>query len=111
MRALTNTRPRDISVLHPAVRDLWPTAAGPNVLAWSYADDDPTCHTIYTVYKPHPGGRPLLQFGFANGEYMSVTIDQPERFGPYDTPAEFKAWARAWKNAGNNDTHPTEDAA
>lgn len=81
-----------------AVRDLWPTAAGPNVLAWSYADDDPECHTIYTVFVAHPGGTPFLQFAFDSGDYSLMPIEKPERFGEWDTPRKFKKWARAWKD-------------
>lgn len=90
-------------------RDLWATAVGPNVLAWSYTDDHPDCHTVYTVFVAHPGGRPRLQFTFVTGEHMAVTIDEPERFGEWDTPRKFEEWARAWKAAGDNDTHPIGD--
>lgn len=82
------------------VRDLW-NASGPGVLAWSYEDDHPECDTIYTVYVPHPGGRPRLQFKFSTGEYVDVTVDEPERFGEWDTPRKFAQWARRWKDAGD----------
>jgi hypothetical protein len=104
-------RPPDPEKLHPAVRDLWPTHAGPNVLAWTYADDDPDCHTLYTVFVAHPGGRPRIQFTFRNGEHMAVTIDEPERFGEWDTPTKFREWARAWKRAGDPETHPIKENA
>lgn len=97
--------------LHPAVRDLWPTHAGPNVIAWTYADDHPDCKTLYTVYKSHPGGKPRLQFTFANGDQMSVSIDEPERFGAWESATQFRDWARAWKAAGDPDTHPIEENA
>jgi len=92
----------DPTKLHPAVRDLWPTHAGPNVLAWSYRDQNPTCKTLYTVFVPHPGGvNPYLQMTFEDGRYAVVRIERAERFGKWSTPQEFKQWARAWKNAGD----------
>lgn len=77
--------------------DLWPTLVGPNVLAWSYRDDALTCHTVYTVYVIR-GGRPRLQFAFVDQTFADTTIDDPERFGTWDTPREFAQWARRWKD-------------
>lgn len=82
-----------------AVQDMWPTAAGPGVLAWSYNDDDEECRTVYTVFVSHPGGTPFLQFAFEDGRYAVMPIASPERFGEWDTPRKFKAWARTWKDA------------
>lgn len=79
------------------VQDLWASDAGPNVLAWSYAS--PGEATVYTVYVAHPGGTPRLQLRYEDGRYDSVPITEPERFGRWDTPRNFAAWARAWKDA------------
>lgn len=85
------------------VRDLW-NSSGPGVLAWSYEDDHPECETVYTVYVAHPGGRPRIQFKLHTSEgvrYTSVDIENPERFGEWNTPRKFAQWARRWKDAGD----------
>lgn len=86
---------------HARLRDMWPTHAGPNVLAWSYRDPDPECHTVYTVFVAHPGGKPRLQLAFEDGTYTQVPITAPERFGAWDTPRAFSQWARAWYEEGS----------
>lgn len=78
-------------------RDDLRNVSGPGVLAWSYGDTDPACLTVYTVYVGHPGGRPRLQFRFADGSHMQTVVEEPERFGEWDTPRKFAQWARRWK--------------
>lgn len=65
----------------------------PNVMAHSFLTDE---GTKITLFKSHPGDTsPRMQM---HGQAMTVV--NPERFGPYGTAKEFRAWCQAYVAEG-----------
>lgn len=63
----------------------------PNVLAHSYTLDT---GTLITFFKSTPGDTtPRMQMQLPDGDPIDCgAVEAPERFGPYETPAEFRSW-------------------
>lgn len=69
------------------------TLTAPNVLSYAYRLES---GTVVTLFRSVPGDTtPRMQMQPEGGQAVDCgAIDNPERFGPFGTPAEFEAWAQ-----------------